>query len=507
MMSPISISVESQTFFRLTRGSLVPPDVILPKKYSELYKDGPVIYISSKNPAIWLFISVHLVLLSVDLEITAKGDSSGFELEVKADVHLNLTPIDLPGNFSASLRGKALVKPKDPVRAELKIALTINVNLPVVTMTGLNNLNVKLPSNSVSASFNLDFNFNIGWPSSDSGNFDLDFNAEVHAIDQRFNLVRIAVNLHPRDLDTVDKVVCAAVREFLKEFPTRLQSVLGLKGLSETADLLKTQFGQAGDDLLRAVSILKGTNPEDVVDKLGKEFFGLIGPNASKDLLKVLEEVHGDAAKAMEIVGSKFVDMLPGFNNTGSIRIPFVDNPIRIPLRDLIPGFKLFGLQKGPDIVAPMSTVRVYRVDENGNEIAEEDTTPQVETEQNGFSESVVDIEQSNLNESDTVKAPEQSEGVMVQAPEPERDVVRVEIVREGQDTVVEEWTQEQVAECVRAQRIALIRVSLEVFALNEVFEATKSLFAGLSEEQLVEYIQEANENKAKESEIQALVV
>jgi hypothetical protein len=113
-----------------------------------------------------------------------------------------------------------------------------------------------------------------------------------------------------------------------------------------------------------------------VVDKLGKEFFGLIGPNASKDLLKVLEEVHGDAAKAMEIVGSKFVDMLPGFNNTGSIRIPFVDNPIRIPLRDLIPGFKLFGLQKGPDIVAPMSTFRVYRVDENGNEIAEEDTTP-----------------------------------------------------------------------------------------------------------------------------------
>jgi len=495
MMSPISFSVESQTFFRLTRGSTVPPDIILPKKHFELYKDGPVIYISSKNPAIWLFISVHLVLLSVDFEITAKGDSSGFELDVpKADVHLNLTPIDLPGKFSASLRGKARVKPKEQVRAELKIALTINVSLPVVTMTGLNNLNVKLPSNLVSAGFNLDFNFNIGWPSSGSETFNLNFSAEVHAIGQRFDLVRIAVNLHPRDLDTVDKVVGAAVREFLKEFPTLLQGVLGLKGLSEAADFLKTQFGQAGDDLLRAVSILKGTNPEDVVDKLGKEFFGLIGPDASKGLLKVLGEVHG-TAKAMEIAARKFVDMLPGFNNTGSIRIPFVDNPIRIPLPDFIPSFKLFGLQKGPDIVAPMSTVRVYRVDENGNEIAEEDTTPQV------------DIEQSGLNESDTVKVPEHSEGVMVKAPEPEPDVVRVEIVREGQYTVVEEWTQEQVAECVRAQRIALIRVSLEVFALNEVFEATKSLFADLSEEQLIEYIKEANENKAKESEIQALVV
>jgi hypothetical protein len=70
----------------------------------------------------------------------------------------------------------------------------------------------------------------------------------------------------------------------------------------------------------------------------------------------------------------------------------------------------------------------------------------------------------------------------------------------------VEEWTREQIAESIRAQRIALIRLSLQVFPLGDVFEATKSLFPDLSEEEVIQYIREANEDEARESLIQALV-
>ncbi|KAK4464619.1 hypothetical protein QBC42DRAFT_318159 [Cladorrhinum samala] len=514
MMSPISFSNETQSFFRLTRGSKVPPDVILPEKHPELHKDGPVIYISSRNPATWLCISTHLVLLSVDFELTAQGDSSGFELEVpSADLHLNLTPIDVPGAVSASLRGKAHIKPQEQVRAELKIDLAINFELPMVTFKGLKDLNITLPSNQVAASFNLDFNFSIGWPGSGSEDFNLHFSAEVHALGQRFELAKVAVNLHPRDIDTVEKVASAAVREFLREYPTLLRGIVAFQELAQTAEFLKTKFDQAGMVLLLTLSVLKEKNPEDVVDSLGREAFDLVGPEAGKALVGVLTQVHG-ASLALRIATTRFADMLPSFSHMGVVRIPFTRTPLVFSVPRFIPNFVWSGLQKGPDVVAaPRSSTRVYRVDDNGNEIPEKTlTAPQAETEQESPSQRVAadDERDSSFAEGAAANALDLGgdDDVMEQAPAPE-PVLRVEIVRAGQDVGVEEWTQEQVAACVRAQRIALIRFSLEVFPPEQAFESARDLFADLSYEQLTEYFKEAYWENVKErrSEIKESVV
>jgi len=446
-------------------------------------------------------------------------------------------------------------------------------------VTGLNMLSFQLPERSVSAGFRLEFDFDAVWPGNSGGphgrGSNLDFSAEVHAMGQRFNMLSIAGGLDPRDLDTVDRVV---VQEFLDQWGELFQASMNLL---DVARFLKTQFQQTGAGLVRALSVLKDTKPEDLIEQLGMKVFDIIGPQKSQILIGILGEFYC-AKETKEIVGRKFRDFLPG-TGMGRRWTPAIFDP---PIQNAWPRTEA-GMEKGPDVDldAPfMTTVKIYWIGESGEEIAvaekdtekneeeqqqeeeeeEEDTTAQVEEAVQGqdgleesvdyseimaynetvsysestsysqsysYSSGVVYVEQSgDINEGDTIQAPEYDEDVVVEAPVPEPepeqeqeqeqgqvreqeqeqeskpDILRVEITREGQDTVVEEWTREQIAERIRAQWIALIRLSLRVFPLGDVYEATKSLFPDLSEEELIQYIREANEDEARESEIQALV-
>ncbi|KAJ4258524.1 hypothetical protein NW757_003092 [Fusarium falciforme] len=143
MMSPVSFSAESHNFFRLTRGSIVPRDHSIPRPKGEQYdekifKDGPIIYTSNRNPDTWLLISLHLTLLSLDFELAANGDRSGFELEIpKANVGVDHSQTGQPGNLWVSLEGSAKVKPNEMANAKLNINVTLNLELPGAFLSGL----------------------------------------------------------------------------------------------------------------------------------------------------------------------------------------------------------------------------------------------------------------------------------------------------------------------------------------------------------------------------------
>ncbi|RSL53162.1 hypothetical protein CEP54_010556 [Fusarium duplospermum] len=83
-------------------------------------------------------------------------------------------------------------------------------------------------------------------------------------------------------------------------------------------------------------------------------------------------------------------------------------------------------------------------------------------------------------------------------------EVWRVE-VEQGSETVVQEWTQEQMEEYVRMQRLSLLEISLEVFPVEEVYDASRDLFVDLSDEQVVECMLEANTDENIVDAIQAL--
>lgn len=481
MMSPVSFSAESQNFFRLARGSIVPRDHSIPrpkgKQYDEkMFKDGPIIYISNRNSDTWLLISLHLTLLSLDFELTAKGDRSGFELQIPtANVGVDLSQIGQPGNLSVSLGGLAKVKPNEMANANLNINATLNLNLPDVFLSGLQE-QLKLPGKVASVVFNLVFDFSIGWPQTGRG-FNVTFSGNAEALGQPIKFFNVVVNMSPQELDSVQKVVTQAVLQFLKVFPEQLLRDLLGKDLQGVADFLKGKFGDdLGKNLLSAISMLSNMKPEEVVKHLGREFLGFVGDGAKKALLEALGVYYG-ARDAMIVLGQKFNDLLRW--------IPFLSINSTLEVSG---GAALSGLEKGAGLAPPPEEVRIYRLDGYGNKL-EENITPFTLT---APTTTLVTMSEGKLRG-------EQEEHNAAPA-----GVCRV-VIEQGSETIVQEWAQQQVDEYVRWQRLSLLKVSLEVFTVEEVFGAARGIFEDLSDEQVLEYMVEANTNDEIAHSIQAL--
>ena len=512
MMSQLSFSSESETFFRLRRGSYIPADHSIPTpkgKYdANMLRDGPIIYISTKNKTTPLLLSAQLKLVGLDVEVNAKGHSSGWELAVPyASLDLDLSGVGqfLP-HVRASASGFARVKPNERATAQLGVHLDVDLELPSVPLSGLGQL-FNLPGVSApSVGFDLTFDIDMGWPGSGTG-FHLGLAATVRALNQKWNIGSIAVNLSPRDLDTVAKLAEAAIAAFLDEFPSLIKNTLGDKALDEITGFVKTTFSVVtGRELTTAVAILADTPPEDVIRELGLEALLLSSQDGSrKELMCLLGDFYGPQA-AMRMTTEMFPrPVIPVSIPSIPVAIPVpipsipVAVPVAIPVavpvatpvwvpdifrppKISIGPFRLFGIQAQPDIPLPKSAIKIFRVDDDGNEVEEKlkdggGATPESEpTADDGvFSPLAPRIE-----------APAEEEDLNV-APVPATAVgTEVEVVGEGGEPA---WTQEQINQYVREERIALIGESMEAFGVQEVFAAARELFPDLSDREVAEYM------------------
>jgi hypothetical protein len=502
MMSQLSFSSESETFFCLSRGSYIPADHSIPTpkgKYdANMLRNGPIIYISTKNKTTPLLLSARLTLIGLDVEVDSKGDSNGWELAVpRASLDLDLSVVGqfLP-RVSASASGFARVKPNERASAQLSVHLDVDLKLPSVPLSGMGQV-FDLPGvGAPSVGFDLTFDVEIGWPDSGTG-FNLGLVATVRALGQRWDIGSIAVNLSPRDLDSVEKLAQAAIAAFLDQFPSLIKDTLGGKKLDEITGFVKDTFSVVvGRDLTKAVAILSDTPPEDVIQQLGIEALLLSRNDGSRtEVIGLLGDFYGPQA-AMRMTADMFprarIGGFPG--EVIPIDIP-VDIPVHFPVevpvatpvwvpdifrppRIEIGPFRLFGIQAQPDIPLPKSVMKIRRVDEDGNEVEEEEdgATPE-----------------SELTEDDVFSPPApRTEAHTPMTEAAEENVVPAAAgtgVGEGEKPAAAEWTQEQIDQYLREERIALIGESMEAFGVKEVFAAAKELFPDLSERQVAEYM------------------
>ncbi len=503
MMSPLSFSSESETFFRLRRGSYIPADHSIPApkgKYdANMLQNGPIIYISTENKTTPLLLSARLTLIGLDVQVDAKGDSSGWELTVpKATLDLDLRAVgESIARISASANGFARVKPNQRASAQLIVHLDVDLKLPSVPLSGMGQ-SFNLPGvNASNVVFDLTFDAEIGWPNSGTG-FNLNLVATVRALGQKWDIKSIAVHLSPRDLDRVEKLAHAAITTFLDQFSSLIKDTIGEKKLDEIKGFVKDTFGVVGGkDLTTAVAILSKTPPEDVIKQLGVEALFLPGNDGSrKEIIGLLGDFYG-AQAAMRMTADMFPRTIIPINIPVTIPVPL---PVPIPIPVTIPvpvpvatpawvpdilrppkvqlgPFRLFGIQAQPDIPLPKSAIKILRVDEDGNEVEEEEdgATPGSEVaEDDVFS---------------PVPRPE--------AYTPMKEAAEENVVPAAAGTGAEgsekpdtaDWTQEKIDQYVREERIALIGEAMEVFGAREVFAASKELFPDLSERRVAEYM------------------
>ena len=332
MMSPLQFATNSQTFFSLTRGALSAADYGIPKpkgKVDEnMLKSGPVIYISNKNKERPLFMTAHLQLIAFTMDLTAVGDQNGFIINFQTS--LDMGQLGLGGD-SASLTASGRVVPNQRASFTLTITANISLTIPGIPLSGFNQ-NMFLPGKSLSSvGFSIAFSFEIGWPNTGTG-FSLNLTAKVNALGKSFDVINVAVNLHPEQLDTLAKVANAAVQGFKDQFANSLKKSLEGLSIDQIGNFIKEHFNLGGKDLVTAVSVFSNTQPQDVIERLGT---GILGLASFKEVLDLVSKYGLDAETATKIALKLF---------PLSTVLPF-GGTINIPLGGSLP--KTFGLPFG----------------------------------------------------------------------------------------------------------------------------------------------------------------
>ena len=334
MMSPLQFAANSQTFFSLTRDALSAAEYEIPKpkgKVDEnMLKNGPVIYISTKDRARPLFMTARLQLVGFVTNLSAVGDQNGFLISFQTS--LDMDQLGLEGD-SASLAANGRVVPNQRAAFTLTISANIGLAIPGITLSGFNE-NVSLPGKFLpSVGFSVDFSFEIGWPNTGTG-FNLNLTAKINALGQSFDVVSLAVNLSPEDLDTLAKVASAAVEGFKNEFGNLLKDSMLGQSIDQVGRFLKDRFDMAHRDLVTAISILSNSRPQDVIERLGRTILNLTSFNEVIGLVSTYGVSATTATKiALKLFRVPVFSPVPGLIDVpigGPVRIP-IGSPIGIP--------------------------------------------------------------------------------------------------------------------------------------------------------------------------------
>jgi hypothetical protein len=264
-------------------------------------------------------MTAHLQLVGFTTDLTTVGDEKGFLISFQTS--LDMGQLGLEGN-PASLAADGRVVPDRRADFMLTLSANISLTIPGMPLSGFNQ-NIFLPGKSLSSvGFSIDFSSEIGLPNTGT-RFKLSLTAKVNALGQSFDVVNLAVNLRPDDLDTLTKVASAAVEGFKNRFGTLLKNSLLGQSIDQVGRFIKDHFNMVGQDLATAVSILSNSQPQDVIERLGKGILKLTG---FKDVFDLVSKYGLNATTATAIVLKLFPILV----------LSPIAGPIGIPIAQLI---------------------------------------------------------------------------------------------------------------------------------------------------------------------------